>query len=102
MLVDRVWPRGLRKDRARLNAWLRDLGVSTGLRRWFEHDPAKWNEFRQRYRAELLAPERQPLLDDLACRAREDTVTLLYGARDPEHNNALVLAELLEERIASC
>ena len=101
VLLDGVWPRGLRKDQARLNAWLRELAVSTGLRRWFAQDPAKWKEFRQRYRAELLTPERRPLLDDLARRAREGMVTILYGARDPQHNNAMVLAELLEELMAS-
>jgi uncharacterized protein YeaO (DUF488 family) len=97
VLIDRLWPRGLRKDQLPLDAWLRELAVSDGLRRWFGHEPARWEEFRQRYRAELLAPERRPLLEELARRARDGTVTLLYGARDPQHNNAVVLAELLEE-----
>ncbi|HZU05311.1 MAG TPA: DUF488 family protein [Chloroflexota bacterium] len=97
VLIDRLWPRGLRKDQLPLDAWLRELAVSDGLRRWFGHEPARWEEFRQRYRAELLAPERRPLLEELARRARDGTVTILYGARDPQHNNAVVLAELLEE-----
>jgi uncharacterized protein YeaO (DUF488 family) len=98
VLIDRVWPRGITKAEARLDEWARDLAVSTDLRRWFGHDPAKWDEFRRRYRAELLAPERRAALDALARRARHETVTIVYGARDEQHNNAVALAEVLHER----
>lgn len=97
VLVDRIWPRGVRKADAGLDHWLRDAAPSSELRKWFAHDPARFEEFRQRYRAELSArPEYlQPLLD----LARSGTVTLLYSARDRRYNNAVVLAELLHERI---
>ncbi|HEY7059958.1 MAG TPA: DUF488 family protein [Chloroflexota bacterium] len=97
VLIDGIWPRGVRKDAARLDEWARELAVSTPLRRWFGHDPAKWDEFRKRYRAELAAPERQAALAALARRAKDGTVTILYGAHDTEHNNAVVLAEALRE-----
>lgn len=97
VLLDRLWPRGISKADARLDAWARDLAASTALRRWFGHDPARWEEFRERYRGELLAPERRAAVDALAQRARSETVTLLYGAQDREHNNAVVLAEVLAE-----
>ncbi|HZS01149.1 MAG TPA: DUF488 family protein [Chloroflexota bacterium] len=97
VLIDRVWPRGITKEEARLDEWARDLAVPTDLRRWFGHDPAKWDEFRRRYRAMLLAPERRGALDALAERARHGTVTIVYGARDEQHNNAVVLAEVLHE-----
>lgn len=96
-LVDRLWPRGVRKDDLRLTAWLKDAAPSADLRRWFGHDPAKWPEVRERYRRELEDHPGvwQPLLDA----ARRGTVTLVYAARDPEHNNAVVLREVLEERL---
>ena len=97
VLIDRVWPRGVAKAEARLDEWARDLAVTTALRRWFGHDPARWDEFRDRYRAELLAPERRAALEALARRGREGTVTLVYGARDERHNNARVVAEVLQE-----
>ena len=88
-LVDRIWPRGVTKDELRLDGWLKDVAPSDELRRWFGHDPRRWEEFRRRYTAELEArPEAwQPLLEA----AREGDVTLLYGARDTEHNQAVVL-----------
>jgi uncharacterized protein YeaO (DUF488 family) len=101
VLIDRVWPRGLRKEQAQLDAWPKELAVSSELRRWFGHDPARWDEFRQRYRNELRAPELRSRLRELAERARQGTVTILYGARDTEHNNAVVLAEVLNDRLAS-
>jgi uncharacterized protein YeaO (DUF488 family) len=101
VLIDRLWPRGLARDAARLDAWARELAVSDDLRRWFGHDPAKWEEFRARYRAELLAPEKRPLLAELAERARQGTVTILYAAREERYNNAQVLREVLEELLAS-
>lgn len=93
VLVDRLWPRGVTREEARLDAWARDLAPSPELRRWFGHDPAKFDEFRRRYRDELA--HRPEQLEALRRRAREGTVTLVYGARDPDHNAAVVLAELL-------
>ena len=92
VLVDRLWPRGLRKDAARIDAWLNDVAPSTELRRWFGHDPAKWDEFRRRYKAEL---SRNPTLDELrSLLASHKQVTLLFGARDEAHNNAVVLRDV--------
>lgn len=94
ILVDRLWPRGISKRRAALNDWQPDLAPSTELRRWFGHDPARWAEFRQRYRAELA---RKPLLiDPIRERALEQRVTLLYAARDPAHNHAVILKQFIE------
>lgn len=98
VLVDRLWPRGISKARIQIDAWIRDVAPSTELRKWFNHDPARWEEFQRRYREELQAPERAALLDDLATRARERPVTLLYGARDTEHNEAVVLRDLLQQQ----
>jgi len=97
VLVDRLWPRGISKARIQIDFWARDLAPSTELRKWFNHDTARWEEFQRRYRAELEAPERVVLLDDLAARARVQPMTLLYGARDTEHNEAVVLRDLLEQ-----
>jgi uncharacterized protein YeaO (DUF488 family) len=93
VLVDRLWPRGVSRERARLDEWARELAPSAELRRWFAHDPARFEEFRRRYVEELKA--QAPKLDELRRRARAGTVTLVYGARDTEHNDAVVLAELL-------
>jgi uncharacterized protein YeaO (DUF488 family) len=93
VLVDRLWPRGVPKEEARLAEWARDLSPSPELRRWFGHDPGRFEEFRRRYRAELDAEDAK--LRELRRRARTGTVTLVYGARDTEHNGAVVLAELL-------
>lgn len=91
VLVDRLWPRGLKRDAAKLDLWLKDLAPSDELRRWFGHDPARWPEFRDRYRAELA---RNPAFAELrATVAQGKPVTLLFGARDIEHNNAVVLRE---------
>ena len=100
VLVDRVWPRGRTKEELRLDAWARDLGPSTHLRKWFGHDPARWSEFRARYRAELAEPDRAQALDALAAEARLGPVTLVFGARDREHNQAQVIADELERRIS--
>jgi uncharacterized protein YeaO (DUF488 family) len=93
VLVDRLWPRGLSKEKARVDEWLKELGPSTALRKWFNHDPERWDEFRTRYRAELASPEQRQRLDHLRALARQQTVSLLYGARDSEHNEAVVIAE---------
>jgi uncharacterized protein YeaO (DUF488 family) len=98
VLVDRVWPRGRTKEQLRLDAWARDLGPSPQLRRWFGHDPARWEEFRRRYRTELADSERAQALDDLAERASRGPLTLVYGARDTEHNQARVIADELRGR----
>ncbi|GAA5234487.1 DUF488 domain-containing protein [Verticiella sediminum] len=97
VLVDRLWPRGIRKADAHLHAWMKDVAPSNELRRWFGHDPERWEAFRTRYRAELehAGDALRPLLD----LAREGRLTLLYGARDEKHNQAVVLAELLKERL---
>jgi uncharacterized protein YeaO (DUF488 family) len=92
VLVDRLWPRGVR--RSAVTRWERDLAPSDGLRRWFGHDPARWSEFRRRYRAELRA--RTPRLRALAERAARGRVTLVYAAADTARNNAVVLKEVLD------
>jgi uncharacterized protein YeaO (DUF488 family) len=95
VLVDRIWPRGITKRRADLDAWLRELAPSTELRIWFGHDPKRWSVFRERYRTEL--GERTPELATLRQRAERERVTLLYGAKDPQVNHAVVLAEAIRE-----
>ncbi len=94
VLVERLWPRGLSKEKAAVNVWLKDVAPSTGLRRWFGHDPAKWEEFRQRYREELR--QRPEELQSLRRLVAAGPVTFVYGSRDQEHNAATVLKELLE------
>lgn len=101
VLVDRVWPRGRTKEHLRLDAWERDLGPSTALRKWFGHDPARWLEFQARYRLELARPQQAQMLDGLAAAARQGPVTLVYGARDREHNQAQVIADEIERRLTS-
>ena len=93
VLIDRLWPRGVKRESARLDEWARELAPSTELRRWFGHDPARFAEFRRRYLEELSAQEDK--LRELRGRARETTLTLVYSARDTEHNDAVVLEELL-------
>jgi uncharacterized protein YeaO (DUF488 family) len=95
VLVDRVWPRGLSKHEARVDEWLPELGPSTQLRKWFGHDPERWSEFRTRYQMELKAPEQRRRLDYLRELAGGQMVTILYGAKDQEHNQAVVIAEQL-------
>jgi len=93
VLVDRIWPRGVSKDALRLDAWVREVAPSSRLRSWFGHDPARWDEFRRRYGAELDArPEAVARLVEACGRAR---ATLVFGARDPDHNNAVALLEYL-------
>ena len=96
VLVDRLWPRGLTRERAALSLWLKDVAPSAELRKWFGHDPARWKGFQARYRKELAG--RKEGLKLLRQKARERTVTLLYGARDEEHNEARVLKKVLEGR----
>ena len=98
VLVDRLWPRGRTKEQLRLDAWARELGPSTQLRKWFGHDPARWPEFQARYQAELAEPARAQALAALAERARRGPVTLVFGARDREYNQAVVIADELRSR----
>lgn len=93
VLVDRIWPRGVSKERAHVARWEKELGPSTELRKWFGHEPARFDEFARRYRDELAA--NQPLLDELSSIAEKETLTLVYSARDEEHNQAVVLAGLI-------
>lgn len=93
ILVDRLWPRGLTKERASIDLWLRDIAPSTELRKWFGHDPDKWEEFKQRYRHELQENDEQ--VRRVRQEIEKGTVTLVYGAKDVEHNDAVVLQEFL-------
>jgi uncharacterized protein YeaO (DUF488 family) len=97
VLVDRLWPRGLKRERARIDAWLKELAPSTELRRWFATDAATWPEFTRRYRRELAAPEAAAALADLRARGRSGTVTLLYAKREEKNNNAVALRDVLRE-----
>jgi uncharacterized protein YeaO (DUF488 family) len=96
-LVDRLWPRGISREALRLDAWLKEVAPSDGLRRWFGHDPAKWVEFEARYFAEL--DEKPETWQPVLTAARQGNVTLLFGARDTEHNNAVALKAYLEKRL---
>jgi uncharacterized protein YeaO (DUF488 family) len=99
VLVERLWPRGVTRERARLDEWAKEIAPSPELRRWYGHDPSLFGEFRRRYLAELAGHERE--LEELIGRAGSGPLTLVYGARDEEHNSAVLLAEVLRSRIAS-
>lgn len=94
ILVDRLWPRGLTKQKARIDLWMKGIAPSTELRKWFGHDPSKWEEFQRRYTAELRL--HADLIKELKRKARGATITLVYAARDEAHNEAVVLKEFLE------
>lgn len=96
-LVERLWPRAMKKESLRMDAWLKDVAPSDGLRRWFDHDPSKWSEFRKRYFEELESrPDAmQPILEAV----RSGNVTLLFSAHDTAHNNAVALKQYLQERL---
>ncbi len=96
VLVDRLWPRGLKREAAYIDLWLKDIAPSDDLRRWFGHDPRRWERFAERYRKELVAQE--PIGRELVKRARKRRVTLLYAAKDPERNNAVVLKSFLADK----
>jgi uncharacterized protein YeaO (DUF488 family) len=97
ILVERLWPRGIKKDALRLDTWLKDVAPSDGLRRWFGHEPKKWDSFRDRYFGELDAnPEGW---ESIAKAARRGRVTLIYSSRDTEHNNAVALKDYLQDKI---
>jgi len=93
VLVDRLWPRGVKKTEAAIDHWMKELAPSTELRKWFGHDPARWEEFRRRYAAEIQ--EHRNELDRMRGLMREGTVTLVYSAHDKTHNDAVVLREIL-------
>jgi uncharacterized protein YeaO (DUF488 family) len=93
VLVDRLWPRGVRKEKAEVARWMKEIAPSSELRQWFGHDPERWPEFRRRYAMELRQHAAE--LEELRGLAREDTLTLVFSARDEEHNDAVVLREVL-------
>lgn len=95
ILVDRLWPRGISRERAALTCWAKELAPSTELRKWFGHDPKKWPEFQRRYRKELQATK--DWLTEIRALSGKDRVTLLFAARDEEHNEAVILRDLLLE-----
>ena len=97
LLVDRLWPRGVTKEKLQLAGWLKETAPSDALREWFDHDPAKWDEFQRRYGAELEANPKvwEPILQA----ARDGKVTLLFAAKDAEHNNAVALKAFLERKL---
>ena len=98
-LVERLWPRGIKKEALPLEAWLKDVAPSTELRQWFQHDPAKWQEFRKRYSREL--EDNPEPWEQLLSRARRGRVTLVYSSHDEEHNNAVALKTFLEQKMKS-
>ena len=97
LLVDRLWPRGLSKERAAIDQWMKEVAPSAELRRWFGHDPERWPEFQRRYRQELRA--RDDLVREIAALASRGPVTLVFGARDEVHNDAVVLAAVVRARM---
>jgi uncharacterized protein YeaO (DUF488 family) len=99
VLIDRLWPRGVRKEALALDVWAKELAPSGDLRRWFGHDPGRWKGFVERYRRELRAPAARERLDDLAGRAARGAVTIVYGARDEEHNDAVVVRNEIARRL---
>ena len=94
ILVDRLWPRGLKKEKVVIHEWLKDIAPSDGLRKWFSHDPEKWKEFKRRYFQELK--EKSDLIKWIEEKERDQTITFLFGAKDPRYNNALALKEYPE------
>ncbi|MEB6549008.1 DUF488 family protein [Heyndrickxia sporothermodurans] len=97
VLVDRLWPRGISKEKAKIDEWMKDIAPSNELRKWFNHDPEKFEEFSQKYKEELKEPEKKKELDKLIEMSDGNTVTLVYSAKDEEHNQAVVLKHYLEE-----
>src|SRR5512146_2307806 len=99
VLVDRLWPRGIKKEALPLDLWAKDVAPSPELRQWFGHDPARFGAFARRYHAELRAGPARAMLDELTRRAAHGTVTLVYGARDEQHNGAVVLRDAIEDAL---
>lgn len=98
VLVDRLWPRGVTKEKLKIDEWMKEIAPSPELRQWYGHEIEKWPEFRKRYRAELAKPPANKLLQLLAERAKQGKVTLVIGARDVEHANGAVIAEMIEAK----
>ncbi len=97
ILVDRLWPRGLSKEKGQIDLWLKDIGPSNELRKWFGHDPQKWDEFKNMFFQEL--DQKRELVDQIVEKAKEQDVVLLFGAKDEEHNNAVALKEYIDNLI---
>ncbi len=95
ILIDRLWPRGVSKENAKIDLWLKDIAPSDELRKWFGHDPKKWEEFKKKYAKEL--EDKQSLIKEIQEKAKKGTVTLIYSAKDTEHNNAIALKGILEK-----
>ena len=98
VLVDRLWPRGLKKEAARVDEWMKEIAPADQLRKWFAHKPERWPEFQKRYRAELQ--QKKAAVEELRQKCRREAVTLVYAARDEEHNSALLLKQYLESSAA--
>lgn len=96
ILIDRLWPRGLSKEKAKIDVWMKEIAPSTQLRKWFGHEPEKWDEFRKRYLEELKENKKE--VEQLIALTKKGTVTLVFGAKDTEHNDAVVLYELLTSK----
>ncbi|MFW6125737.1 MAG: DUF488 domain-containing protein [Chloroflexota bacterium] len=101
ILVDRLWPRGIRSEDARVDSWMKELAPSNSLRKWFGHDPEKWAEFKRRYVTELRAADKTRALQDIAQAAARGNVTLVYSAKDREYNNAIVLKEVISQMMVA-
>jgi uncharacterized protein YeaO (DUF488 family) len=99
ILVDGLWPRGVKKAELKISAWEKSIAPSKALRTWYAHDPAKWPEFRKRYRAELAKSPRKEALDRLIAMAKQASLTLVFGARDAQHSNAAVIAEAIQAKL---
>lgn len=97
VLVDRLWPRGMKREAARIDAWMKDVAPSDALRKWFGHEPEKWSEFQRRYRGEL-AKKKEMIAELKKMEKQHGTLTLLFGAKDEEHNQAVALARILKAR----
>ncbi len=97
ILIDRLWPRGVSKAEAGIDEWVKDLAPSTELRKWFGHDPEKWEEFKKRYKRELSSMEKTKLLENIAQIAGQTNVTLIYSAKDTEHSDVIVLEKIIRE-----
>ncbi len=95
ILVDRLWPRGVSRERAKIDSWCKEIAPSNGLRKWFGHDPERWDAFRERYRKEL--GEKSDLIGKIRKKESERLVTLVYAAKDERHNNAVVLKEIIDQ-----
>jgi uncharacterized protein YeaO (DUF488 family) len=99
VLIDRLWPRGVSKAKAQLDAWEKDVAPSAELRKWYEHDPSKWPEFQKRYKQELKSASAKSVLDDLVSRAKRGRVTLVYASKAAEISDVAVLEKLLRQRL---